>query len=218
MPSLIAHINNTKIGHLTKTTDGSMQFCYDDNWLDKPNAYPISLSLPLQSQPHKGDPVANYFDNLLPDLTSTRKNIQRRYSTDSTNTFDLLHATGRDCVGSLSLVPETEIKDSVALTKLEPLSVDDLRSIITAHKQQNPLGMINKHDFRITISGAQEKTALLKIKNDWFLPNLDSPSTHILKFPIGVIQQPFTTLNMTESVENEYLCIKLAEAMGVQST
>ncbi|MDG2897911.1 HipA N-terminal domain-containing protein, partial [Vibrio parahaemolyticus] len=134
-----------------------MQFCYDDNWLDKPNAYPISLSLPLQSQPHKGDPVANYFDNLLPDLTSTRKNIQRRYSTDSTNTFDLLHATGRDCVGSLSLVPETEIKDSVALTKLEPLSVDDLRSIITAHKQQNPLGMINKHDFRITISGAQEK-------------------------------------------------------------
>ncbi|MCV5943306.1 HipA N-terminal domain-containing protein, partial [Escherichia coli] len=76
---------------------------------------------------------------------STRKNIQRRYSTDSTNTFDLLHATGRDCVGSLSLVPETEIKDSVALTKLEPLSVDDLRSIITAHKQQNPLGMINKH-------------------------------------------------------------------------
>jgi serine/threonine-protein kinase HipA len=83
MPSLIAHINNTKIGHLTKTTDGSMQFCYDDNWLDKPNAYPISLSLPLQSQPHKGDPVANYFDNLLPDLTSTRKNIQCRHSVNN---------------------------------------------------------------------------------------------------------------------------------------
>ncbi|HCH5919828.1 TPA: type II toxin-antitoxin system HipA family toxin [Vibrio parahaemolyticus] len=214
MPSLIAHINNTKIGHLTKTTDGSMQFCYDDNWLDKPNAYPISLSLPLQSEPHKGDPVANYFDNLLPDLTSTRKNIQRRHSTASTNTFDLLHSIGRDCVGSLSLVPEEEVEDRLDLAKLETLSVDDLRNIITAHKQQNPFGMIDKHDFRITISGAQEKTALLKIKNDWFLPNLDYPSTHILKFPIGVIQQPFATLDMTESVENEYLCIKLAEAMG----
>ncbi|AXT72435.1 type II toxin-antitoxin system HipA family toxin [Vibrio sp. dhg] len=214
MPSLIAHINNTKIGHLTKTTDGSMQFCYDDNWLDKSNAYPISLSLPLQSQPHKGDPVANYFDNLLPDLTSTRKNIQRRHSTASTNTFDLLHAIGRDCVGSLSLVPEEEVEDRLDLAKLETLSVDDLRSIITAHKQQNPLGMIDKHDFRITISGAQEKTALLKIKNDWFLPNLDYPSTHILKFPIGFIQQPFATLDMTESVENECFCIKLAETMG----
>ncbi len=126
-----------------------------------------------------------------------------------------MHAIGRDCVGSLSLVPEEEVEDRLDLAKLETLSVDDLRSIITAHKQQNPLGMIDKHDFRITISGgAQEKTALLKIKNDWFLPNLDYPSTHILKFPIGVIQQPFATLDMTESVENEYLCIKLAEAMG----
>ncbi|HCG7186097.1 TPA: type II toxin-antitoxin system HipA family toxin [Vibrio parahaemolyticus] len=214
MPSLIAHINNTKIGHLTKGTDGRMQFCYDEKWLAQSDAYPISISLPLQIQPHKGDPVANYFENLLPDLTSVRRNLQNRYQTTSTHMFDLLHAIGRDCVGSLSLVPETEIKDSVAPTKLEPLSVDDLRSIITAHKQQNPLGMINKHDFRITISGAQEKTALLKIKNDWFLPNLDYPSTHILKFPIGVIQQPFATLDMTESVENEYLCIKLAEAMG----
>ncbi len=191
-----------------------MQFCYDEKWLAQSDAYPISISLPLQIQPHKGDPVANYFENLLPDLTSVRRNLQNRYQTTSTHMFDLLHAIGRDCVGSLSLVPETEIKDSVAPTKLEPLSVDDLRSTITAHKQQNPLGMINKHDFRITISGAQEKTALLKIKNDWFLPNLDYPSTHILKFPIGVIQQPFATLDMTESVENEYLCIKLAEAMG----
>ncbi|EMI4516150.1 TPA: type II toxin-antitoxin system HipA family toxin [Vibrio parahaemolyticus] len=214
MPSLIVYINNTKIGHLTKGTDGRMQFCYDEKWLAQSDAYPISISLPLQIQPHKGDPVANYFENLLPDLTSVRRNLQNRYQTTSTHMFDLLHAIGRDCVGSLSLVPETEIKDSVAPTKLEPLSVDDLRSTITAHKQQNPLGMINKHDFRITISGAQEKTALLKIKNDWFLPNLDYPSTHILKFPIGVIQQPFATLDMTESVENEYLCIKLAEAMG----
>ncbi len=150
-----------------------MQFCYDEKWLAQSDAYPISISLPLQIQPHKGDPVANYFENLLPDLTSVRRNLQNRYQTTSTHMFDLLHAIGRDCVGSLSLVPETEIKDSVAPTKLEPLSVDDLRSIITAHKQQNPLGMINKHDFRITISGAQEKTALLKIKNDWFLPNLD---------------------------------------------
>ncbi|MDF4881608.1 HipA N-terminal domain-containing protein, partial [Vibrio parahaemolyticus] len=44
---LVAHINNTKVGHLTRLDDGSLQFCYDDNWLDEPNAYPISLSLPL---------------------------------------------------------------------------------------------------------------------------------------------------------------------------
>ncbi|HCG5272380.1 type II toxin-antitoxin system HipA family toxin [Vibrio sp. Vb2736] len=216
MTTLLIHINSTKVAHLIKLTNGKLQFCYDDNWLAQSNAYPISLSLPLQHQPHKGDPVANYFDNLLPDLTSTRKNIQRRYSTDSTNTLDLLHAIGRDCVGSLSLLPENEVQNGLASTRLEPLSVRNLHDIVTAHEYQFPLGMSNKHDFRFTISGAQEKTALLKIKNDWFLPSLDYPSTHILKFPIGFIQQPAATLDMTGSVENEYFCIKLAEAMGFQ--
>ncbi|TBT59805.1 type II toxin-antitoxin system HipA family toxin [Vibrio parahaemolyticus] len=215
MTSLLIHINNTKVGHLTKINNSQMQFCYDKKWLDQPHAYPISLSLPLQHQPHKGDPVANYFDNLLPDLTSKRKNIQRRYSTASTNTFDLLHAIGRDCVGSLSLVPETEIVDSLAPTMLEPLSIDCLHNILSAHKHNIPLGMLNKlSNFRVTVSGAQEKTTLLKIKNNWYLPNYNYPSTHILKFPIGFIQQPFSTLDMTESVENEYFCVKLAETVG----
>ncbi|HGF7230208.1 type II toxin-antitoxin system HipA family toxin [Vibrio cholerae] len=216
MPSLIVYINNTKIGHLTKVTDGRMQFCYDEKWLAQSDAYPISISLPLQIQPHRGDPVANYFENLLPDLTSVRQNLQNRYQTTSTHVFDLLHAIGRDCVGSLSLLPANEVHNGLASSRLEPLSVRNLHNIVTAHEYQYPLGMSNKHDFRITISGAQEKTALVKIKNDWFLPSLDYPSTHILKFPIGFIQQPAATLDMTGSVENEYFCIKLAEAMGFQ--
>ncbi|MFW9699882.1 HipA domain-containing protein [Vibrio parahaemolyticus] len=215
MPSLIVYINNTKIGHLTKDTDGRMQFCYDEKWLAQSDAYPISISLPLQIQPHKGDPVANYFENLLPDLTSVRRNLQNRYQTTSTHMFDLLHAIGRDCVGSLSLVPATEIVDSLAPTMLEPLSIDCLHDILSAHKHDIPLGMLNElGNFRVTVSGAQEKTTLLKMKNNWYLPNCNYPSTHILKFPIGFIQQPFATLDMTESVENEYFCIKLAEAMG----
>ncbi|WP_217555373.1 type II toxin-antitoxin system HipA family toxin [Vibrio metschnikovii] len=212
---LVAYINKTNVGHLTRLADGKLQFCYHEKWLSQPNTYPISLSLPLQIQPHKGDPVANYFENLLPDLTSVRRNLQNRYQTTSTHMFDLLHAIGRDCVGSLSLVPETEIVDSLAPTMLEPLSIDCLYEILSAHKHDIPLGMLNElGNFRVTVSGAQEKTTLLKMKNNWYLPNCNYPSTHILKFPIGFIQQPFATLNMTESVENEYFCIKLAEAVG----
>lgn len=166
MPSLIVYINNTKLGHLTKVTDGRMQFCYDEKWLAQSDANPISISLPLQIQPHRGDHVANYFENLLPDLTSVRRNIQNRYQTTSTHVFDLLHAIGRDCVGSLSLVPETEIVDSLAPSMLEPLPIDCLHDILSAHKHDIPLGMLNElSNFRITVSGAQEKTTLLKMKN-----------------------------------------------------
>ncbi len=170
MPSLIAHINNTKIGHLTKTTDGSMQFCYDDNWLDEPNAYPISLSLPLQSQPHIGDPVANYFDNLLPDLTSTRQNIQRRHSTDSTDVFDLLHAIGHDCVGSLSLLPANEIHNGRASTRLEPLSVRNLHDIVTAHEYQFPLACPISTTSASQYLGRKRKLRFLKSKMIGFYP------------------------------------------------
>ncbi|HHF0522381.1 TPA: HipA N-terminal domain-containing protein [Vibrio alginolyticus] len=73
MRSLIAYISNIKVGNLTRLNDGSLLFCYDNNWLEQPNPYPTLLSLPLLSQPHKGDTVANNFENLLPDLFHTPK-------------------------------------------------------------------------------------------------------------------------------------------------
>ncbi|WP_342638963.1 HipA N-terminal domain-containing protein [Vibrio metschnikovii] len=45
---LVAYINKTKVGHLTRLADGKLQFCYHEKWLSQPNTYPISLSLPLQ--------------------------------------------------------------------------------------------------------------------------------------------------------------------------
>lgn len=40
------------------------------------------------------------------------------------------------------------------------------------------------------------------------------PTTHIIKLPIGEIQQANATLDLKDSVENEYLCIELARALG----
>lgn len=82
--------------------------------------------------------------------------------------------------------------------------------------QTIPLGMIREeNDFRISVAGAQEKTALLRIGNDWRIPKGITPTTHIIKLPIGEIRQPNATLDLSQSVDNEYYCLLLAKELGL---
>lgn len=60
------------------------------------------------------------------------------------------------------------------------------------------------------MAGAQEKTALLWFENKWCLPRGITPTSHIIKLPIGFIKHAH--LDLSESIENEWLCLKILEA------
>lgn len=68
-------------------------------------------------------------------------------------------------------------------------------------------------DFRISIAGAQEKTALLWHENKWQLPQKATPTSHIIKLPIGEIAH--SGIDLHDSVENEWLCLKIMAAYGL---
>lgn len=93
----------------------------------------------------------------------------------------------------------------------KPVSGEDigemLRSLATA-----PLGIGDDDDFRISIAGAQEKTALLRRDGRWFKPVGMAATTHILKPQIGQLPNG---VDLSNSVENEYLWLKLMNALGV---
>jgi serine/threonine-protein kinase HipA len=86
-----------------------------------------------------------------------------------------------------------------------------LRAVPTA---AGPLGdqSDENEDFRISIAGAQEKTALLRIGNKWHRPVGATPTTHILKLPLGIVGGGLQ-LDLSDSVDNEWLCATLLEAM-----
>jgi serine/threonine-protein kinase HipA len=69
-------------------------------------------------------------------------------------------------------------------------------------------------DFRISIAGAQEKTALLRWKNCWHKPSGTTATTHILKPQIGRLPNG---IDLSCSVENEFFCLKLTAALGLPS-
>ncbi len=194
-------INGEKVGSLSFSATGRMQLVYDPSWLASENSRPLSLSLPLGQHPLAGTAVEYYFDNLLPDNDAIRRRIQARFGAASDRCFDLLWHIGRDCVGALQLLPETEEPHGVMAISADPLTDADIAETLRNY-QTMPLGMQKDSDFRISLAGAQEKTALLRLGNRWCRPHAATPTTHIFKLPIG--QTP--RIDLSDSVENEWLC------------
>lgn len=214
MPTLMTWMNTERVGELTKQANGAHTFRYDERWLENPYARPLSLSLPLQRGVITSDAVFNYFDNLLPDNPGVRDRVVKRYQAKSKQPYDLLAEIGRDSVGAVTLLPAQEDATRQPLV-WEPLDDARLEAVLTAYQADIPLGMIEgEDDFRISVAGAQEKTALLKAGNRWCMPKGITPTTHIIKLPIGEIKQPGATLDLRESVDNEYVCLALAKALG----
>lgn len=211
---LAAWMNGERVGILTRNTNGAHTFQYDKSWLGNRLTRPLSLSLPLQLPVISSAAVLNYFDNLLPDNPQVRDRIVARYHAKSRQPFDLLSEIGKDSVGAVMLLPPDVQPLSFEL-QYEVLNENRLEHVLSAYQSDIPLGMINEDDdFRISVAGAQEKTALLATAEGWAIPHGATPTSHIIKLPIGEIKQPFATLDMRDSVENEFICLALAKELG----
>ena len=205
---LFIFMNGEKVGRLSRASNGKLELRYEAAWLDSKSGRPLSLSMPLTDQAYSGDVVENYFDNLLPDSQPIRNRIQKRFGARSNRGFDLLWHIGRDCVGAIQLYPEDT---QVDVQKIETEPLDDAAIAKTLKNYRTmPLGMRENKEFRISIAGAQEKTALLKLDDKWHLPLGTTPTSHIFKLPIGHIEH--SGMDLSDSVENEWLCHAIFKA------
>lgn len=206
-------MNGVLIGKLEKLKHGGLVFNYEENWLNTPGARPISLSLPLVDNFFSGELVYNFFDNLLPDNKQIRTRIQSKFKISSNHPFDLLANIGKDCVGAIQLVG-SDFNDFEKKIKYDVMSQGEIANILRGY-QKYPLGMSDEEgDFRISIAGAQEKTAFLYYENKWVIPLGDTPTSHIFKLPIGLVAHQ--QLDLTDSCENEWLCSLIAQAFGLK--
>lgn len=208
-------MNGMLVGQWSQGSRGVNAFKYDQTWINSEYARPLSNSIPIiPSQPIvKGDVVAYYFDNLLPDSAEIRNRIQSKFRTGSIATIELLQAIGRDCVGAVQILPIGEEPVDVNQISSTPISDRQVAELLIANSSGRILGQELDDDyFRISIAGAQEKTALLKINGAWHLPHGATPTTHILKLPLGLIGGE-RRFDMTTSIENEWICAKILEKL-----
>jgi serine/threonine-protein kinase HipA len=208
-------MNGEMVGHWMFNPAGGHSFAYDSSWLENPQGRPISLSLPFSHgiDSFTGSCVESYFDNLLPDSIGIRKRLASKFGSDSTHAFQLLEKIGRDCVGALQLLPRGSPVPDVRRVDAEPLSDSDVERILDHTANNRNIGVTEEDELRISIAGAQEKTALLWHNDQWCRPRGATPTTHILKLPLGEVggmRADFST-----SVENEWLCAELVRAYGL---
>ncbi len=209
-------MNGELCGNWTVTHNKEHVFTYDAAWLMSQFSRPISLSMPLRTPgaPYRGPAVEAFFDNLLPDNIEIRKRLQSRFGTGSLQAFDLLTEVGRDCIGALQIIPEGKDPGKVKAIQSQPLSNSELADSLRGVSSPQVLGQLDPDEFRLSLAGAQEKTAFLKHKGKWHRPTGATPSSHIFKLPmsdrIGRAQ-----IDLSASVENEWLCRQIVAAFDI---
>jgi serine/threonine-protein kinase HipA len=90
--------------------EGRCVFTYDLAYLADPLSSSVSLTLPKRSEPFLEKTMIPFFDGLIPegwllDILTDNWKIDRR------DRMSLLLLACRDCVGNVSIIPETEAND-----------------------------------------------------------------------------------------------------------
>ena len=174
---LYVFYDNQVIGELIQEKSGMLSFKYTHSWLNTPEAFPISVSMPLQDIQYSENIVRPYFSGLLPE-GSVRDSVAKKLGVSSRSDFKLLQHLGGDCAGALVL---SESPISEGELSREAIHVDALAELLETYSVQPFL--IDHEGIRLSLAGAQEKLPIIYEKKQFYLPK-SAPSTHILKLPI----------------------------------
>jgi serine/threonine-protein kinase HipA len=174
------------VGALFVDSEGAIGFRYAEAYLDRREAPPLSLALPVREQPYGDVQCRAFFDNLLPenDLLSQ---VMDREGIGRDDLVGLLHHLGADCPGSVSCLPagSPPVKTPGDLTRdYDALADADLVEIVRRLADREPLPA-NVRD-PSPVAGVRRKIALTLLPDGRFaLPRegVHAPTTHILKAP-----------------------------------
>jgi serine/threonine-protein kinase HipA len=97
---LIVWWNGTRVGQLGLNGYGEPEFTYARDWLDWPEALPVSASLPLRPEPFDHRATLPFFEGLLPEA-SQRTAIARALGISERNEFRLLEEIGGEVAGAI---------------------------------------------------------------------------------------------------------------------
>lgn len=203
MNGLVVYLNAERVGRLEQDDSGLLQFSYDQAWIEKPGAIPLSRSLPLRSEVFTGKEARPFFAGILPE-EEPRRQIARILGISDTNDFAMLERIGGECAGAVSLLPEGAAPAVSKSAKHRELTEPELRQIV-ADLPRRPL-MVGTDGLRLSLAGAQDKLPVIVHGNGICLPLGGTPSTDILK------PEPERFPGLAA---NEIFCMTLARAVGL---
>lgn len=186
--------------------DGRLNFRYLPEWLSRPDAKQLSISLPLQAEAFDDRQTRPFFAGLLPD-GQMRRLIAQRFQVSSQNDFALLDHMGGECAGAVTLMqPGHAPPPGIGSDDVQWLTDGEL---VAALDELPRRPMLAGHEgLRLSLAGAQDKLPVVVDGTRIGLPSDGTPSSHILKPAIHAVE---------DSVVNEGFCMALANQMGLNA-
>lgn len=200
--TLDVYLHRELIGHLIQNDGGQMVFDYAESWLEKPDATPLSHSLPMRQERFSRKECRGYFAGILPE-EGKRGIIARNLGISERNDYAMLERIGGECAGAVTFLPAgVPLPDRE--DRYRALSPPELARILR-ELPRRPL-LAGETGIRLSLAGAQDKIAV-RVQGDAIsLPLGGAPSTHILKPAVE---------RFAGVVFNEAFCMKLAAATGL---
>lgn len=83
-------------------TDSGYEFRYDEDYLASETAIPVSVTLPLRSEPYSSNALFPFFDGLIPEgwLLGV---VERNWKIDGRDRFGLMLVSCVDCIGDVRI-------------------------------------------------------------------------------------------------------------------
>jgi len=196
--------DTTKIAELIRLRGGRLKLSYVDGLeLSSPL---VSVNLPTQPKPYRGDNVAAFFNGLLPE-GEARRIIGYDLGIDANDIFEMLRAIGAECAGALSITPEDPPPRQRPPDQTNPILTDDEIAYDLSRLHITPFG--GGDEKRISLAGVQEKLLLTKTPDGWTRPTSTLASTHLVKRRISLFP---------DTIPNEAACLELARKLGIRTT
>lgn len=205
---LIALLDGREVGTV-HYKDSRLSFAYSDTWRNDPNAYPLSLSMPLGSATHGHSRIEAFLWGLLPDNDRVLQNWGKRFQVSPKNVFRLISHVGEDCAGAVQFVSPERLETLIAepaAKEIQWLTEEDVTERLRTLRADHSAWRAASDTGQFSLAGAQPKTALLFERKRWGVPSGRIPTTHILKPPTG---------EWDGHAENEHFSLQLARALGL---
>ena len=206
--SLVVIADRRIMGEVRRDRRGRLAFVYDERWRSMDEAYPLSLSMPLVVDEHEHARIEPWLWGLLPDNDAILARWGQRFHVSPRNPFALLGAVGEDCPGAIQLLRPERVEETLHgdAHHVEWLTETDVAERLRTLRNDQAAWRMARDVGQFSLAGAQPKTALLHDGRRWGVPHGPTPTTHILKPPIGMLPG---------HAQNEHLCLALARALGL---
>jgi serine/threonine-protein kinase HipA len=205
---LLALLDGKEAGRVRNDARGRLTFVYDDGWREAPDAYPLSLSMPLAAREHGPSVVQAFLWGLLPDNELILSRWAKNFQVSARNVFALMSHVGEDCAGAVQFISPERL-DAIrngTEDKVAWLKESDIAKRLRILRDDHAAWRLPRDTGQFSLAGAQPKTALLLQGKRWGIPSGRIPTTHILKPPTG---------HFNGHAENEHVCLALARNLGL---